>query len=219
MTKKGLDAYGKMYILLYEDFQNWLDKSANLITFVGLLVGIAGVILTVYLYRKQKRDMIAPTEVKEQPELDAPILGVYLKVNHTSRRLTGYGASEGDIIQAGHFKGNYEVEAELTVTIQNESPNTIYTVEVSYIPNQYSKIYSLVDTRDKKIQPLEGNKYFEFKLRIKNEYYDMYAQDVDKEFSSIYMVGKGVSPLNGSKICIKYKDSKHREHTKVEEIM
>lgn len=209
-----------MYIQIYENFISWIDKSANLNTFLGLLVGIVGVILAIYLYRKQKRDTIVSTEKNEQPELDETFLGVYLKVDHTFRKITGYGASEGDIIQAGHFNGNYEVEAELTITIQNESHNTIYAVEVSYIPNQYTQKYTLVDTRDNRLQPLEGNKHFEFKLLIKNEYYDMHAQDVDKEFGSkIYMVGKGVSLLNGSKVCIKYKDSKHREHTKTETIL
>ncbi len=131
--------------------------------------------------------------------------------------MTGYGASEGRIIQAGHFKANYEVEAELTITIQNESPNTIYEVEVSYIPNQYTQKYTLTDTRDNKLQPLEGDKHFEFRLRIMNEYFDMYAQDVDKEFGSrVCNVGKGVSFLNGSEICINYKDAKHKAYTKTE---
>ncbi len=144
-------------------------------------------------------------------------IGVTIKVDNTSRRMTGYGASEGRIIQAGHFKANYEVEAELTITIQNESPNTIYEVEVSYIPNQYTQKYTLTDTRDNKLQPLEGDKHFEFRLRIMNEYFDMYAQDVDKEFGSrVCNVGKGVSFLNGSEICINYKDAKHKAYTKTE---
>lgn len=140
-------------------------------------------------------------------------IGVSIKVDHTSRRMTGYGVSEGNIIQAGHFKANYEVEAELTIIIQNESPNTIYEVEVSYLPNQYTQKYTLTDTRDNKLKPLEGDKHFEFRLRIMDEYYDMYAQDVDNEFGSrINKVGKGVSLLNGSKIYIRYKDSEHKEH-------
>lgn len=144
-------------------------------------------------------------------------IGVAIKVDHTSRRMTGYGASEGRIIQAGHFKANYEVEAELTITIQNESPNTIYEVELSYIPNQYTQKYTLTDTRDNKLQPLEGDKHFEFRLRIMNDYFDKYAQDVDNEFGSrINKVGKGVSLLNGSKINIRYKDSKHKAYTKTE---
>lgn len=144
-------------------------------------------------------------------------IGVAINVDHTSRRMTGYGASEGRIIQAGHFKANYEVEAELTITIQNESPNTIYEVEVSYIPNQYTQKYTLTDTRDNKLQPLEGDKHFEFRLRIMNEYFDKYAQDVDNEFGCrINKVGKGVSLLNGSKINIRYKDSKHKAYTKTE---
>lgn len=140
-------------------------------------------------------------------------LGISIKVEHTSRKMTGYGISEGSVIQAGQFKANYEVEAELTITIQNESPNTIYKVEVSYIPNQYTQKYTLTDTRDNKLQPLEGDKHFDFKLRIMNEYFDKYAQDVDNEFGRrIIKVGKGVSFLNGSKIYIKYMDSKHKEH-------
>lgn len=50
--------------------------------------------------------------------------------------------------------------------------------------------------------------------------FDMYAQDVDQEFGNkVYMVGKGISFLNGSKIFIRYKDSKYREHTKTETIL
>ena len=201
-------------IAVYEDFQRWIDDSANMNTFVGLLVGIASLILAVYFYKKQKRSTALSTENSIQPELEETYLGVAIKVDHTSRRMTGYGASEGSVIQAGHFKANYEVEAELTITIQNESPNTIYGVEVSYIPNQYTQKYTLTDTRDNKLQPLEGDKYIEFRLRIMKEYYDMYAQDVDKEFGSrVCKVGKGVSLLNGSSICINYRDAKHNEHT------
>ena len=39
--------------------------------------------------------------------------------------------------------------------------------------------------------------------------------DVDKE---LYKIGKGISPLNGSKLNIKYLDSKHKEHIKTETI-
>ena len=201
-------------IAIYEDFQRWIDDSANMNTFLGLIAGIVGLALTVFLYKKQNRSTALSAENSIQPELEKTYLGVAIKVDHTSRRMTGYGASEGNVIQAGHFKANYEVEAELTITIQNESPNTIYEVEVSYIPNQYTQKYTLTDTRDNKLQPLEGDKHFEFRLRVMNEYFDKYAQDVDNEFGSrINKVGKGVSLLTGSKICISYKDAKHNEHT------
>jgi len=204
-------------LTVFEDFLGWIDKYANLNTFVSLLVGIASLILAVYFYKKQKRSTTLPTENSIQPEIEETYLGVAIKVDHTSRRMTGYGASEGSVIQAGHFKANYEVEAELTITIQNESQNTIYEVEVSYIPNQYTQKYTLTDIRDNKLQPLEGDKHFEFRLRIMNEYFDKYAQDVDNEFCSrINKVGKGVSLLNGSKINIRYKDSKHKAYTKTE---
>ena len=204
-------------IAVYEGFLRWIDNSANMNTFLGLIAGIVGLILTVYFYKKQKRSTTLLTENSIQPEIEETYLGVAIKVDHTSRRMTGYGASEGSVIQAGHFKANYEVEAELTMTIQNESQNTIYEVEVSYIPNQYTQKYTLTDTRDNKLQPLEGDKHFEFRLRIMNEYFDMYAQDVDNEFGSrINKVGKGVSLLNGSKINIRYKDSKHKAYTKTE---
>lgn len=206
-----------MFYQLYEKFLSWIDKSASLNTFVGLLVGIVGLILTILYNRREKHDKIVTNEAKEQTELEETFIGVSLKVDHISRRMIGYGASEENIIQAGHFKGNYEVEAELTITIQNESPNTLYAIEVSYIPNQYIQKYTLIDTRENKLQPIEGNKYVNFKLLIKNEYSDMYAQDVDKEFGSkVYMVGKGVSLLNGSKISIKYKDAKYKEHVKTQ---
>ena len=204
-------------IAVYEGFLRWIDNSANMNTFLGLIAGIVGLILTVYFYKKQKRSTTLLTENSIQPEIEETYLGVAIKVDHTSRRMTGYGASEGSVIQAGHFKANYEVEAELTMTIQNESQNTIYEVEVSYIPNQYTQKYTLTDTRDNKLQPLEGDKHFEFRLRIMNEYFDMYAQDVDNEFGSrINKVGKDVSLLNGSKINIRYKDSKHKAYTKTE---
>lgn len=207
----------QIILTAYEHFLRWIDDSANMNTFLGLIAGIAGLILAIYIYNKQKRSTTLSTENGVQSELEETYLGVAIKVDHTSRRMTGYGASEGSVIQAGHFKANYEVEAEWTITIQNESPNTIYEVEVSYIPNQYTQKYTLTDTRDNKLQPLEGDKHFEFRLRIMNEYFDMYAQDVDKEFGSkVYNVGKGVSLLNGSEICIKYKDVKHKAYTKTE---
>ncbi len=205
-------------LTVFKNFQGWIDKYANLNTFVSLLVGIASLILAVYFYKKQKQHSTRlSTETIVESQSDETYLGIAVKLDHTSRRITGYGVSEGSIIQAGHFKANYEVEAELIVTIQNESPNTIYEVTVSYIPNQYTQKYALTDTRENKLQPLEGDKHFEFKLRIMNEYYDMYAQDVDKEFGSrVCKVGKGVSLLNGSKINIRYKDSKHKAYTKTE---
>ena len=207
----------QIVVTAYENFARWIDKSANINTFVGLLVGIASLILAVYFYKKQKRSNMLSTETIVEPESVETYLGSAIKLDHTSRRMTGYGASEGSVIQAGHFKANYEVEAELTITIQNESPNTIYELGVSYIPNQYTQKYTLADTRDNKLQPLEGDKHFEFRLRIMNEYFDMYAQDVDKEFGSrVCNVGKGVSLLNGSEICISYKDAKHKKYTKTE---
>ena len=39
---------------------------------------------------------------------EIPYLGVLIKVDHTFRRITGYGVSCGEVIQAGHFKANYE---------------------------------------------------------------------------------------------------------------
>lgn len=147
-----------------------------------------------------------------------PYIGVSIKVDYAFRRMTGYGASEGRIIQAGHFKANYEVETELIVTIQNESPVTIYELEVSYNPNNYTKQYTLIDNRENKLQPLEANKHFEFRLRIMNHYYDVYYQEVDKDIRKIYKVGKDISLLNGSKLNIKYLDSKHKVHFKTEVI-
>lgn len=140
---------------------------------------------------------------------EMPFLAVSLKINHTSRRMTGYGASCGDVIQAGNFRANYEVEVELNITIQNESPYTAYGLNVSYSPNEYSKNYTLIDNRENKLQPLAGDNHFDFTLRIMKHYYDVYSSDVDKE---VYKIGKGISPLNGSKLTIKYLDSKHKEH-------
>lgn len=145
-----------------------------------------------------------------------PFLGVSISVDHASRKFIGYGASCGEIIQAGDFKANYEVEVELDITIQNESPITIYEIDVSYTPNHYSSQYSFIDSRQNKLQPLEGNKHFVFKLRIMKVYYDVYVYEVNKDIQQIYKVGKGISLLNGSEIIVKYKDSKHKQHIKTE---
>lgn len=145
-----------------------------------------------------------------------PFLGVSISFDHASRKFIGYGASCGEIIQAGDFKANYEVEVELDITIQNESPITIYEIDVSYTPNHYSSQYSFIDSRQNKLQPLEGNKHFDFKLRIMKVYYDVYVYEVEKDIQQVYKVGKGVSLLNGSEIIVKYKDSKHKQHIKTE---
>ena len=144
---------------------------------------------------------------------ETPYLGVLIKVDHTSRRMTGYGASCGEIIQAGNFKANYEVEVGLNITVQNESPFTAYRLNISYYPNEYSKNYTLIDNRENKFQPLAGDNHFDFSLRIVKYYYDVYSSDVDKE---VYKIGKGISPLNGSMLNIKYLDSKHKEHFRTE---
>ena len=149
-------------------------------------------------------------------KVEKPFLGVLIKVDHTSRRFTGYDASCGEVIQAGNFKANYEVEAELKVTIQNESPYTAYELDVSYAPNQYSQKYTLIDKRENKLQPLEGNKHVDFTLRIMNHYYDVFASDVDKDIQKLYKIGKDTSILNGSKLIIRYKDSKHKAQVKTE---
>ena len=65
-----------------------------------------------------------------------PFLGISFKVGHTSRRMIGYGTSCGEVIQAGYFKANYEVELELTFTIQNESTETIYELELFFFQTQ-----------------------------------------------------------------------------------
>ena len=148
-----------------------------------------------------------------------PYLGVSIHVDHSQRRFTGYGASCGEIIQAGNFRANYDFEADLIITIQNESIETVYEVEVSFIPNNYSNRFTLIDSRQNKLQPIEGNKHIDFTLRITKTYNDVYASDVDKDIHELYKIGKYASLLNGSKICIKYKDSKHREHTKTETIL
>lgn len=207
-----------MLLTVINIVQCWIDKYANWYTFLGLVVGIIGVILTIYLYKRKTKNDKLKQEENASDASDEPFLGVSFRINHTSRKFVGYGASCGEVIQAGNFKANYEVEAELTIIIQNESPSTIYKVDVSYIPNSYSKRYTLVDSRHNKLQPLEGNKHLEFMLRIKNDYYDMYAHDVDNETRELYKIGKGISILNGSIIIIKYLDSKHKEHSKTEVI-
>ena len=147
------------------------------------------------------------------PKKGIPFLGVLIMVDHTSRRMTGYGASCGEVIPAGNFKANYEVEVELNITVQNESPYTAYGLKLSYTPNEYSKNYTLIDNRENKLHPLVGNNHFDFTLRILKHYYDVFASDVDKE---IYKIGKGISPLNGSKLTVNYLDSKHKEHIRTE---
>lgn len=146
---------------------------------------------------------------------ETPYLGVFIKVNHTSRRIIGFGSSCGKVVPAGHYRADHEVEVELNVTIQNESPYTAYELDVSYAPNQYSEKYTLIDNRENKLQPLEGNKHFDFTLRIMKHYYDVYASDVEKE---VFRIGKGISPLNGSKLIIKFKDSRHKAQVKTEVI-
>lgn len=149
-----------------------------------------------------------------------PFLGISLKVSHTFRKMTGYGASCGEVNQAGHYKANYDVELELIVTIQNESPETIYELEVSFVPNLNLSKYkcTLIDQRENKLQPLEGNKHFDFILRMNGSYYDVYSYDVDKETQNINNVGKGISLLNGSVLNLKYCDAKHKAYTKTEVI-
>lgn len=202
-------------LIVLLDIQSWIDEYANFNTFLGLLIGIISIFLTIYLYKKQiKSSTKQKKETNFYPESVEPYVDISIKVDHVSRRMTGYGASEGEIIQAGRYKANYEVEAELRVTIQNESPDTIYQLEIGFTPNQYSQKYTLIDRRDNNHQPLEGNKHFEFVLRIVNYYYDVYAQDIDKDIHKIYKVGKDTSLLCGSKINIIYLDSKHKKHSK-----
>lgn len=138
-----------------------------------------------------------------------PYLGISIEVNNIFRKFIGYGASCGEVIQAGNYKADYEVEIELSVTIQNESSDTVYELDVSYIPNHYSKNYNIIDSRQNKLQPLEGNKHFDFKLIIIKYYNDVYASDIDNETQKI---GKETSPLNGSVLNVKYLDSNHEEH-------
>ena len=147
---------------------------------------------------------------------EQPFLGVTFKVDNAIRKFVAYGASCGRVIQAGNFKADYDLEVELTITVQNESPFTAYNLNVSYLPNDYSKLYTLIDTRDNMLQPLEGNGHVDFTLRIMSHYYDVYASEVDKDIHEIYKIGKEVSLLNGSKLEIKYRDTKHKGHIKTE---
>lgn len=140
---------------------------------------------------------------------EKPFLGVSIETNNIFRKFIGYGASCGEVIQAGNYKADYEVEIELSFTIQNESLYTAYELDVSYIPNTYSKNYNIIDSRQNKLQPLEGNKHINFKLRIIKYYNDVYASDIDNE---TWKIGKETSPLNGSVLNVKYLDSKHKEH-------
>ncbi len=80
--------------------------------------------------------------------------------------------------------------------------------------NLYSQKYTLIDKRENKLQPLEGNKHVDFTLRIMNHYYDVFASDVDKDIQKVYKIGKDTSILNGSKLIIRYKDSKHKAQDK-----
>lgn len=143
---------------------------------------------------------------REQVE---PYLGVSIETNNIYRKFIGYGASCGEVIQAGNYKADYQVEIELNIIIQNESSYTVYELDVSYIPNSYSKNYNIIDSRQNILQPLEGNKHIDFKLRIIKYYNDVYASDIDNETQKI---GKETSPLNGSVLNIMYQDSKHKGH-------
>lgn len=147
-----------------------------------------------------------------------PVLAVSIKVDNSSRSFTGYGASNGEVIQAGNFKANYEVEVELKVTIQNESPDTIYGLEVGFVPNSNLSRYkyTIIDPRENKLQPLEGNDHIDFKLRLINNYYDVHASEVDKELQQIYQFGKGPSLLSGSVLNLKYRDSRQKTFSKSE---
>ena len=149
---------------------------------------------------------------------EQPFWGVSFKVDNALRKFVAYGASCGRVIQAGNFKADYDLEVEMTITIQNESPYTAYNLNVSYLPNDYSKLYTLIDSRENKLQPLEGNGHVDFTLRIMSHYYDVYAFEVDKDIQQIYKIGKEESLLNGSKLVIKYCDAKHKEHIKTEVI-
>ena len=148
------------------------------------------------------------------------VLAASIKVDNSSRRFIAYGASNGEVIQAGNFKADYEVKVELTVTIQNESPETVYNLEVNFVPNSYLSKYSfaLIDSRVNKLQPLEGYKHFDFKLRMNSAYYNVYARDVDKELYQIHQLGKGPSLLSGSVLNLKYRDTKQKTYTKSEVI-
>ena len=143
-----------------------------------------------------------------------PVLATSIKVDNSSRRFLAYGASNGEVIHAGNFKADYEVQVELTVTIQNESPDTIYGLELSFVPN--SKLsrykYTIIDPRENKLQPLEGNDHVDFKLRLINIFYDIYAQEVDKELHQIHQLGEGPSLISGSVLNLKYRDAKQKKY-------
>lgn len=143
-----------------------------------------------------------------------PVLATSIKVDNSSRRFLAYGASNGEVLQAGNFKADYEVQVELRVTIQNESLDTIYGLEVSFVPN--SKLsrykYTIIDPRENKLQPLEGNDHIDFKLRLINNFYDIYAQEVDKELRQIHQLGKGPNLLSGSVLNLKYRDAKQKKY-------
>lgn len=143
-------------------------------------------------------------------------LNISVKIENSSRRFLGYGASCGEVIQAGNFKADYEVEVELDITIQNESNNIIYGLNIGYTPNQYSNNYTIIDSRENKLQPLEANKNIEFRVRIEKMYHDVYAHEVDKDIRKIYKMGKDVSLLHGSEIIVNYLDSRHKKCCKKE---
>lgn len=160
-------------------------------------------------------DFIADSFKQKSEE---PVLGIIIKADNAFRRFVGYGASCGEVIQAGNFKSDYELEADLDVIIQNESSTAVYGLNVGFTPNQYSANYTLIDSRENKLQPLEGNKNVDFKIRIAKTYYDVYASDVDKDLHEIYKVGKSESLLHGSELIINYLDSRHKAHSRKEVI-
>lgn len=75
-----------------------------------------------------------------------------------------------------------------------------------------------MDERENKLQPLEGNKNVDFKIRIAKTYYDVYASYVDKDLHEIYKVGKSESLLHGSILIINYLDSRHKTYSRKEVI-
>ena len=150
-----------------------------------------------------------------------PVLATSIKVDNSSRRFLAYGASNGEVLQAGNFKADYEVQAELTVTIQNETPDTIYGLEVNFVPNTKMSRYksTIIDPRENKLQPLKGNEHIDSKLRLINSFYDVYAHEVDKELRQIHQLGKGPSLLSGSVLNVKYRDAKGKTYNKSEIIV
>lgn len=145
-----------------------------------------------------------------------PVLATSIKVDNSSRRFLAYGASNGEVLQAGNFKADYEVQVELTVTIQNETPETVYNLEVNFVPNSNLSRYrfTLIDPRANKLQPLGGDKHFDYKLRMNSVYHDVYAHEVDKDLHQIHQLGKGSSPLSGSVLYLKYSDAKQKTYYK-----